>query len=121
MSLELLTEYIEKSEELFANDLPLKDLATDIERDLLPEYVAILLEAFSLNRRLNLWGLFNSDFQQNIFLEMKNESRQMLLNAMDDDVCFPLFDRLDANSLLELLENLSDRFIEHAVTTMTTK
>jgi magnesium transporter len=121
MSVELLTEYIEKSEELFANDLHLQDLATDIERDLLPEYVAILLEAFPLNRRLNLWELFSSDFQQNIFLEMKNESRQMLLNAMDDDVCFPLFDRLDANSLLELLENLSDRFIEHAVTTMTTK
>ena len=52
---------------------------------------------------------------------MKNESRQMILNALDDDACFPLFDRLDANSLLELTENLGERFIEYAVTTMTAK
>lgn len=52
---------------------------------------------------------------------MKNESRQMLLNALDDDACFPLFDKLDANSLLELTENLSDRFIEYAVMKMTAK
>ena len=52
---------------------------------------------------------------------MKNESRQMILNALDDDACFPLFDRLDANTLLELTENLGERFIEYAVTTMTAK
>ena len=121
MSLELLTEYIEKSDELFDNDLQLIELASDLERDLLPEHVAIFLEAFQLNRRLMLWALFSSDFQQNIFLEMKNESRQMLLNEMDDDVCLPLFDRLDANSLLELTEGLSERFIEYAVTKMTAK
>ncbi|PKI16578.1 magnesium transporter [Colwellia sp. 12G3] len=121
MSLELFTEYIEKSDELFANDLQLTDLASDIERDLLPEHVATFLEAFPLNRRLMLWGLFSIDFQQSIFLEMKNESRQMLLNELDEDACLPLFDRLDANSLLELTEGLSERFIEYAVTKMTAK
>jgi magnesium transporter len=121
MSLELLTEYIEKADELFTDQLHLHNITLEIERDLLPEHAAILLEAFPLERRLNLWRLFNDDFQQNIFLEMKNESRQMILNALDDDECFPLFDRLDANSLLELTEGLSDRFIEYAVTTMTAK
>jgi magnesium transporter len=121
MSLELLTEYIEKTEALLANDLQLNDVAADIERDLLPEQVAIFLEAFPLKRRWSLWELFSSDYQQNIFLAMKNESRQMLLNEMDDDACLPLFDRLDANSLLELTEGLSERFIEYAVTKMTAK
>jgi magnesium transporter len=121
MSLELLTEYIEKADELFTDELHLHDIALEIERDLLPEHAAILLEAFPLERRLSLWKLFSGDFQQNIFLEMKNESRQMILNALDDDACFPLFDRLDANSLLELTENLGERFIEYAVTTMTAK
>ena len=121
MSLELLTEYIEKADDVFVHDVQLNDLVIHIERDLLPEYVAIFLEAFPLNKRLSLWKLFSNDFQQNIFLEMKNESRQMLLNAMNDDDCLILFDRLDANSLLELTENLSDRFIEYAVTKMTAK
>lgn len=121
MSLELLTEYIEKADELFEGEFHLQDIALKIEEDLLPEHVAILLEAFPLEQRLSLWKLFSSEAQQLIFLEMKNESRQMILNALDDDACFPLFDRLDANSLLELTENLSERFIEYAVTQMTAK
>jgi magnesium transporter len=121
MSLELLPEYIEKIELLLANELQLNEVASEIETTLMPEHVAILLEAFPMKPRLSLWELFSAEYQQNIFLEMKNESRQMLLNALDDDVCFPLFDRLDANSLLELTEDLSDRFIEYAVTQMTVK
>jgi magnesium transporter len=82
MSLELLTEYIEKADEMFEDELPLQDIALEIERDLLPDHVAILLEAFPLEQRLNLWKLFSSDSQQLIFLEMKNESRQMILNVL---------------------------------------
>ena len=121
MSLELLTEYIEKADQLFEEECHLQDIALKIEEDLLPEHVAILLEAFPLEQRLNLWRLFSNEFQQLIFLEMKNESRQMILNALDDNECFSLFERLDANSLLELTEDLSERFIEYAVTKMTAK
>ena len=121
MSLELLPDYIEKVEEQIDNELPLDLLVEEIEQTLLPEHVAILIEAFPIKPRLSIWTLFSSEFQQNIFMEMKNESRQMLLHAMDDDSCFPLFDKLDANSLLELTEHLSDRFIEYAVSQMTVK
>lgn len=136
MSLELLPQYIEKVDELLANDLPLNDLplndlplgnlplsklTSEIEHDLLPEHMAILLEAFPLKSRLIIWRQLSSEYQQNIFLEMRNESRQMLLDSMDDDSCFPLFDKLDANSLLELTEHLSDRFIEYAISQMTAK
>ncbi len=121
MSLDQLTHYIEQLEELFVNELPLSNLASELEAELSPEYVATLLEAFPLEQRLNLWKLFSNDFQQRIFLEMKNESRQMILSSLEDEECFPLFDRLDANSLLELTENLSERFIEYAVTKMTAK
>jgi magnesium transporter len=121
MSLELLPEYIEKVDELFTNELPLNEIAVKIEQELLPEHTAILLEAFPIKPRLSLWELFDNEYQQNIFLEMKNDSRKMLLNAMDDDACLPLFDKLDANSLLELSEQLSDRFIEYAISQMTAK
>jgi magnesium transporter len=121
MSLELLPEYIEKVDALFTSELSLNELAFEIEQTLLPEHTAILLEAFPIKPRLSLWELFSNDYQKNIFLEMKNDSRQMLLNAMDDDACLPLFDKLDANSLLELSEQLSDRFIEYAISQMTAK
>ena len=121
MSIELLPEYIEKIDTLSDNEAELHVFISSIEQELLPEYVAIVLEAFPLDRRLNLWKLFSGDFQKNIFLEMKNESQQMLLNAMDDDACYPLLDRLDANTLLELTDNLSERFVEYAVNKMTAK
>jgi len=121
MSFEILPEYIEKVENLLAEDVSLNRIITEIEEALLPEHAAIFLEAFPIKPRLLIWEIFNKEFQQNIFLEMKNESRQMLLNALNDDDCFPLFDKLDANSLLELTEDLSDRFIEYALSQMTAK
>tara|TARA_R110002050_G_scaffold42525_4_gene102397 strand:+ start:649 stop:1995 length:1347 start_codon:yes stop_codon:yes gene_type:complete len=121
MSLELLPEYIEKVDELIADGLPLNELISEIEHDLLPEHMAILLEAFPLKSRLIIWHQLSNEYQQNIFLEMKNESRQMLLDSMDDESCLPLFDKLDANSLLDLTEHLSDRFIEYAISQMTVK
>ncbi|MFT5758327.1 MAG: magnesium transporter [Alteromonadaceae bacterium] len=121
MSLELLPAYIEKIEALLSSELPLNELVADIEGSLLPEHVAILLEAFPIKPRLTIWDLFTKEYQQNIFLEMKNESRQMLLNTLDDDACFTLFDKLDAYSLLELTDDLSERFIDYAVTQMTVK
>lgn len=121
MSSELLPEYIDKIEELLVNEQPLNELAVEIESTLLAEHVAILLEAFPIKPRLSLWVLFSSEYQQDVFLEMKNESRQMLLNTLGDDACFTLFDKLDANSLLELTEDLSDHFLEYAITQMTVK
>jgi magnesium transporter len=121
MSLELLPVYIERVEALLSEGLPLNELINDIEESLLPEHVAIFLEAFPINERLSIWGELTPEYQQAVFLEMKNESRQMLLNALDDDICLPLFDKLDANSLLELTEGLSERFVEYAVTQMTSK
>ncbi|TMM42528.1 magnesium transporter [Colwellia ponticola] len=121
MSSELLPEYIDKIEELLVNELPLNELAREIESTLLAEHVAILLEAFPIKPRLSLWALLSSDYQQDVFLEMKNESRQMLLTTLGDEACFTLFDKLDANSLLELIEDLSDNLIEYAITQMTVK
>ena len=122
MSLELqLPAYIEKIEALLSANAQLNEIVCEIENTLLAEQVAIILEAFPIQQRLSIWQLLSAEYQQNVFVEMKNESRQMLLNVMDDDSCFPLFDKLDANSLLELTDNLSDRFIEYAVTQMTVK
>ena len=80
MSLELLPEYIDKIEELLVNELPLNELAVEIEQTLLAEHVAILLEAFPIKSRLCLWVLFTSDYQQDIFLETVNVYIHFVLN-----------------------------------------
>ena len=121
MSIELLPAYIERIDASKTDEVELKNIALEIEEELLPEHIAILLEAFPLDVRLSLWTLFSCETQQDVFLEMKNESKQMLLNSMDDEACYPLFERLDANDLLEITENLSDHFIEYAVNKMTAK
>jgi magnesium transporter len=121
MSLELLPAYIERVEEFLSDELQLNEFIKEIEESLLPEHIAIFLEAFPISERLSIWGELTPEYQQAVFLEMKNESRQMLLNALDDDICLPLFDKLDANSLLELTEGLSERFVEYAITQMTSK
>lgn len=121
MSLELLPVYIAKFEELIANEQQLDDAVVEIESTLLPEHGAMLLEAFPIEPRLHIWRELTAEYQQNVFLEMKNESRQMLLNTLEEEVCLPLFDKLDAYSLLELTEGLSERFVDYAVTKMTAK
>jgi len=119
MSIDFLAYYIAKIDENLESELPLTDLVLEIEKNLPSEQVAHLLEAFPLLARLTIWNALEPEFQQDVFLEMRNESRVLLLNALDDDLCFPLFEKLDATSLLDLSESLSDRFIDYAVTKMT--
>lgn len=121
MTLDILSEYIEKLEQHIAEELPLDLLLGELAEELQPEQIAILLEAFPIKSRLIIWEQLTSDSQKNVFLEMKNESRQMLLNVLSDDACFLLLDKLDATSLLDLIDDLSDRFIEYAVAQMTAK
>ncbi|XQW86204.1 magnesium transporter [Thalassotalea piscium] len=121
MTLDILSDYIEKLEQHFAEALPLDIIIGELAEQLQPEQIAILLEAFPIKSRLAIWELLPSDCQKNVFLEMKNESRQMLLNVLTDDACYLLFDKLDATSLLDLTDDLSDRFVEYAVAQMTAK
>lgn len=67
MSLELLPVYIEKIEAQLTNNLQLNELVSEIENTLMPEHVAILLEAFPIKPRLCIWEIFSAEYQQNIF------------------------------------------------------
>ncbi|GHE85571.1 magnesium transporter [Thalassotalea profundi] len=121
MTLDILSDYIEKLEQHLAEELSLDLLIGELAEQLQPEQIAILLEAFPIKSRLIVWELLPSDCQKDVFLEMKNESRQMLLNVLSDDACYLLLDKLDASSLLDFTDDLSDRFVEYAVAQMTAK
>jgi magnesium transporter len=121
MSLELLPDYIEKINNNFENEIDIKDVIVEVEQELSDEQIAILLESFPIKLRMNIWATFSDETQQNVFIEMKPESRELILNACDDELCFPLLTKLDAVDLLELSESLNDRFIDYAVSKMTAK
>ena len=121
MSLDLLPDFIEKINHYFETEQEVNQLVAEIEHELYDEQIAVLLESFPIKLRTNLWKCFSDETQQNVFILMKNESRQLLLSALDDEDCFPLLTKLDAFQLLELSESLDDRFTDYAVSNMTAK
>ena len=121
MSLELLPDYIEKINNYFENETDIKEVIVEVEQELSDEQISVLLESFPIKLRMSIWATFTDETQQNVFIEMKPESRELILNACDDELCFPLLTKLDAVDLLELSESLNDRFIDYAVSKMTAK
>lgn len=121
MSLDLLPDYIDKINQYVEREKPVNSLISDIENNLTVDQLAIFLESFPIKLRIDLWHLLNNETQQNVFIVMKNDSRKLLLDALDDECCFPLLTKLDAFNLLELSESLNDRFIDYAVSNMTAK
>ncbi|GLS90300.1 magnesium transporter MgtE [Psychromonas marina] len=121
MSLDLLPDYIDKINQRLEREKPVNGLISEIESVLNVDQLAILLESFPIKLRTDLWEILSDETQQNVFIVMKNESRQLLLDVLDDAQCFPLLTKLDAFNLLELSESLNDRFIDYAVSNMTAK
>jgi magnesium transporter len=121
MSLELLPDYIDKINNNLEAEKSISELVVEIEQHLSHEHIAILLESFPIKLRTDLWQCLSDETQQHVFIVMKNDSRKLLLDSLDDEQCFPLFTKLDAFHLLELSENLNDRFIDFAVSNMTAK
>lgn len=121
MILDLLPDYIEKINNTFETEAEISGLIAEIEENLSEEQIAIILESFPIKLRLSLWTAFSDEVQQEVFIVMKHDSRELLLNTLDDEYCFPLLTKLDAVDLLELSESLDDRFIDYAISNMTAK
>ncbi|WP_354623400.1 magnesium transporter [Psychromonas sp. MME2] len=121
MSIELISVYLDKINIKLEENTDLNELIQEITDELQPEQIAVLLESFPLVIREKIWQSFSLETRQDIFVEMKTESRQLLLNSFDDEYCFPLFEKLDATCLLDLSESLNDRFINYAIKNMTAK
>lgn len=121
MILETVSDYIDRISQVLSDNLPLNESIQEVEGNLLPEQISVLLESFPIAPRLLIWNEFQSETKQDIFIEMKYESRQMLLSALEDEECYPLFDKLDAIDLLDLADDLDDRFMDYALSKMTLK
>ena len=121
MSFEKLPFFIELLNDNIENQAVLSASVSELENTLSYEQIALLLEAFPIPVRKLIWQLLSQNVQQQVFIEMRIDSRQIILNACEDAECFPLFEKLDADELLDLSEDLSDRFVDYAVSQMTAK
>jgi len=81
---------------------------------LAPEQYALLLEALPMQPRKNAFQFLPPDIQKQTFLSMQEESRRLLIKHLDPSEANALLDEFDAQSLLELAEELPDRFINDA-------
>jgi magnesium transporter len=121
MSYENIPFFIEQLNNNIEDEIRLAEVITQLEDSLSVDQIAVLLEAFPIQLRKSIWQSITPEIQQQVFIEMRYESRQMILNASEDSECFPLLEKLDADELADLSENLSDRFVEYAVSKMTAK
>lgn len=81
---------------------------------LTPEQYALLLEALPSPPRKAVFESLSADNQKSIFLAMQEESRRTLIKELDSKNTNDLLDTFDAQALLELAEELPDRFIHNA-------
>lgn len=78
------------------------------------EEYALLLEALPMASRKRVFQCLPSSRQKDAFIEMQEESRRLLILNLEPEETDSLLNEFDAEALLELAEELPDRFITRA-------
>ncbi len=124
-----LAEYIDKLSHALGVEHPegaedefeeLDHVLSDILIECSREQHALILEAFPIQDRKQIWRRLSVDTQKEIFFEMKAESRNLLLNSLRDEESYQLFDSLEADDLL-YLDDTPDNFVRYALSKMDEK
>ncbi|MEO9655849.1 magnesium transporter [Marinomonas sp.] len=89
--------------------------------DLSPDDVALALESLPLAQRKQAWESIKTANRLDILVEMRGESRQLLLKELDDVEIETLFSDVDAEDLLEMADSLPDRLVDIALNQMDNK
>jgi len=89
--------------------------------ELTPDDVALALESIPLAQRRQAWANIKQANRLVILVEMRGESRQLLLRELDDAEIESLFTDVDAEDLLEITDSLPDRLVDIALKQMDTK
>ncbi|WP_448547520.1 magnesium transporter [Thalassotalea fusca] len=82
---------------------------------LVDDQFALLIEAIPPEKRLTVWSTYPNDKQRLAFVLMGKDTRNWLIRALDDEVCFELLSQLDAEEVLEIAEEIPDRFLNYAI------
>ncbi len=89
--------------------------------ELTPDDVALALESIPLVQRQQAWANIKQANRLDILVEMRGESRQLLLKELDDTEIETLFTDVDAEDLLEITDSLPDRLVDIALNQMDNK
>ncbi|NVK74705.1 MAG: magnesium transporter [Oceanospirillaceae bacterium] len=89
--------------------------------ELTPDDVALALESIPLIQRRQAWANIKQANRLDILVEMRGESRQLLLKELDDYEIEALFTDVDAEDLLEITDSLPDRLVDIALKQMDNK
>lgn len=89
--------------------------------ELTPDDVALALESIPLTQRRQAWANIKQANRLDILVEMRGESRQLLLKELDDSEIETLFTDVDAEDLLEITDSLPDRLVDIALKQMDNK
>ena len=93
----------------------LNDVLKNVETLLFNEQYALLIEAVPLDKRIGVWLSFTAEIQRITFIQIKKETRRLLIDQLSDESCFELLAQLDFEELLEIAEALPDRFLNYAI------
>lgn len=97
------------------NDSELNVELQKLDSALCNEQYSLLFEAVPLDKRLAVWSQLSADIQRVAFIQIKKETRRWLINVLPDDECFELLAQIDFEELLEIAEELPDRFLNYAI------
>lgn len=86
-----------------------------------PDDVALALESIPVSQRRYVWDGIKQTNRLDILVEMRGESRLLLLKGMEDEEIAALFSDVDAEDLLEIADSLPDPMIEIALQKMDAK
>ncbi len=86
-----------------------------------PDDVALALESIPIAQRRLAWDSIKQANRLDILVEMRGESRTLLLKQLEDFEIAALFSDVDAEDLLEIADSLPDQMIDIALQKMDSK
>ncbi|UTV29445.1 magnesium transporter [Photobacterium atrarenae] len=107
--------------ELLASDLdPTTQQAVieQFEQEKTPTELALLLESLPLEERLESWKQISETVKAAVLVEMRLDASQTIINSLDEPSLLALFTGIDADTLLELQDNLPDHLMEEVIKRM---
>ena len=82
------------------------------------ESVALMLESFPIEERLEIWAEIEPERRLSVLLNLRHDPRETIIDSMELKELDALFDNMYADELIELSETLPDRLIGRALKRM---
>ncbi|WP_111979033.1 magnesium transporter [Algibacillus agarilyticus] len=97
------------------SDIEVTQIVEEASQVLALEQFSLLIEAIPMQQRLVVWNAYSEENQQSSFVLMGDDTRTWLMDKLTDSACFELLAQLDVEHILELAEDLPDRFLSYAI------